>query len=157
MTLSQTNPTDTFSQKNKVLTFLGSLDHDLSSFQHILRHHQQLKSQYSEPKTLELKRKFQNEQISKMSSTSTPKWPVFDDPIEETSKIPTKSEEKTSYQKNFAYHKVTGKPAHLKKYPSAYIAVSAISPRPAQSEENFLLESELHRLKPWKNKYERKE
>ncbi|KAG5894671.1 hypothetical protein JTB14_017377 [Gonioctena quinquepunctata] len=59
---------------------------------------------------------------------------------------------KPTYQKNFAYHRVTGKPINLNKNPKAYIAVSVIAPKPTHTrsgQEDVSLENELHQLKPW--------
>ncbi|XP_060536027.1 uncharacterized protein LOC132707988 isoform X3 [Cylas formicarius] len=88
-------------------------------------------------------------------------WPRFEESSENSSSVDKdpvsnaemKSSEKT-YQKNFAYHKVKGNPTRLKKNTTAYIAVSAVSSRllNSQSEEDFALETELQRLKPWRNK-----
>ncbi|KAF7283210.1 hypothetical protein GWI33_001177 [Rhynchophorus ferrugineus] len=137
-----------------------NLDDDLISSQHILNYHRHLEKQKPNHNT-EYKRRINDRQNHiPQQTTGAPmhKWPTFDTndgttrgSIENgyTQKSVT---EKQAYQKNFAYHKVTGKPAHLKKNPIAYIAVSAISPKPSDSEEDIMLETELHRLKPWRNK-----
>ncbi|XP_050294916.1 uncharacterized protein LOC126735066 isoform X2 [Anthonomus grandis grandis] len=140
---------------------LRSLDQDLISSENILRSKQEKEKQNFH---MELKRKLkEKEDVQRLNSiltTTTNKWPNFDDVEENT--VPTYTEafkkdekfsERFQYQKNFAYHKVTGKPAaHLKKTPTAYIAVSAISAKSSEPKEDFLLETELHQLKPWKNK-----
>ncbi|XP_076267078.1 uncharacterized protein LOC143200523 isoform X2 [Rhynchophorus ferrugineus] len=144
----------------KIHQMLKNLDDDLISSQHILNYHRHLEKQKPNHNT-EYKRRINDRQNHiPQQTTGAPmhKWPTFDTndgttrgSIENgyTQKSVT---EKQAYQKNFAYHKVTGKPAHLKKNPIAYIAVSAISPKPSDSEEDIMLETELHRLKPWRNK-----
>ncbi|KAH1007973.1 hypothetical protein HUJ04_005136 [Dendroctonus ponderosae] len=146
----------------KVHEMLRTLDEDLNSSHNILRNHQL--QQKHRPEISDMKRNYNvaHSKWKEGAETTTHKWPTFDDiqdttssgieKIETTHKIDEKYNDKT-YQKNFAYHKVTGKPTHLKKNPTAYIAVSAISPKPSESEEDFLLETELHQLKPWKNKH----
>lgn len=145
---------------------LKTLDEDLINTQHILRYHQ-LQEQQNSNSNSDSKRGITVEQDSMDSryldriEETRNKWPTFDEYEDSTKssmddnyaqKQKAKSNEKQSYQKNFAYHKVTGKPAHLGKNPIAYVAVSAISPQPSTSEEDFMLETELHQLKPWKNK-----
>ncbi|CAH1974391.1 unnamed protein product [Acanthoscelides obtectus] len=69
---------------------------------------------------------------------------------------------KSTYQKNFAYHRVTGIPMSLNRPPKAYMAVSVPDPQPqvplssshTSNEEDAILENELHQLKPWKPKHE---
>lgn len=100
------------------------MDQDLISSQHILRHHQQLERHRLENYKPDAKRKleetygFRNGWKEQILSTTTSKWPTFDDigedttattQIEATRKKEEKNSEKSSYQKNFAYHKVTGK------------------------------------------------
>lgn len=87
---------------------------------------------------------------------------------QETTKYPWLPATKTNhipapYQKNFAYHRVTGNPlthapsSGSNKNPKAYIAVSVIAPKathgqidPAAAEaDDLMLENELKELKPW--------
>ncbi|KAJ8963183.1 hypothetical protein NQ318_018648 [Aromia moschata] len=59
---------------------------------------------------------------------------------------------KSTYPKNFSYHRVTGKPIYLNKNPTAYIAVSVIAPKQINvrsKDEDVTLERQLHQLKPW--------
>lgn len=132
-----------------------------------MKHQQQLHRD-----NLETKRQDQTSMVEdNVQDTTTNKWPTFDY-IEDITTTSVKTNGKNAYQnKNlFAYHKVTGKsicvfligfshncvagkPAHLKKNPTAYIAVSALAPKSSsESEDEYLLETELHQLKPWKNK-----
>ncbi|CAG9762315.1 unnamed protein product [Ceutorhynchus assimilis] len=151
----RSDPAMTSPKINKV----GSLDQDLISSDNILRHQKQLEEEYLETN---MKRKIENNISNHYKFDSTTiKWPTFDDIENVGSAASTqiaflkkggKNSENRNSQKNFAYHKVTGKPAHLKKNPTAYIAVSAISPKPSEPGEDLILETELHQLKPWKNK-----
>lgn len=95
-------------------------------------------------------------------------WPKFDDETNRikfvnnndktASKYQNKSGTKSTYPKNFSYHRVTGKPFYLNKNPKAYIAVSVIAPKPvntirsattASISDDLTLENELQQLKPW--------
>lgn len=90
----------------------------------------------------------------------TNKWPLFEG---ETSyatentgitKFPWELSKtsKNTYPRNFAYHRVTGKPFNKDKNPKAYIAVSVIAPKPINMRtkaEDVSLENELRELKPW--------
>lgn len=72
------------------------------------------------------------------------KWPDFDS--EKSGK---------GFPRNFAYHRVTGKPFNTNnksKNPKAYIAVSVIAPKPMAKSEDVSLENELKELKPWTHK-----
>nr|XP_023030506.1 uncharacterized protein LOC111518320 [Leptinotarsa decemlineata] len=96
------------------------------------------------------------------------RWPTFDDGSASVkfvnsndTKVNGSRAAKTSwlskpnrptYPKNFAYHRVTGKPISLNQSPKAYIAVSVIAPKPANTrsnQEDITLENELRQLKPW--------
>lgn len=88
-------------------------------------------------------------------------WPVFDtndeNYVTETSdmtKYPwqLKTTTKNTYPRNFAYHRVTGKPFNKDKNPKAYIAVSVIAPKPINTRSKMndvTLENQLKELKPW--------
>lgn len=89
------------------------------------------------------------------------KWPVFGNDeanyVTETTDI-TKypwqlvKNNKGTYPRNFAYHRVTGKPFNKDKNPKAYIAVSVIAPKPINTRsknDDITLENELKELKPW--------
>ncbi|XP_066257122.1 uncharacterized protein [Euwallacea similis] len=151
---------------NQIHKILTNLDQDISSSQHIL-HQQRQQQQFninSPYLNSELQRKSQEGKLYQTrwrqqpsADSTTMKWPTFDDIEDDYPTSSTKPEahsysEKSTYQKNFAYHKVTGKPAHLKKNPRAYISVSAVAPKPSETEDDYMLETELHQLKPWKNK-----
>ncbi|GJQ66451.1 hypothetical protein Trydic_g4451 [Trypoxylus dichotomus] len=62
---------------------------------------------------------------------------------------------KSSFPRNFAYHRVTGNPLYhnnINNNPKAYIAVSVIAPKPINdrpTDEDLVLENELRELKPW--------
>ncbi|KAI4468600.1 hypothetical protein MML48_2g00014078 [Holotrichia oblita] len=62
---------------------------------------------------------------------------------------------KSSFPRNFAYHRVTGNPLYhnnLNNNPKAYIAVSVIAPKPINdrpTDDELILENELRELKPW--------
>lgn len=89
------------------------------------------------------------------------KWPVFENDdgsyVTENADITKypwqfKTTNKNTYPRNFAYHRVTGKPFNKDKNPKAYIAVSVIAPKPINTRskvEDVTLENELKELKPW--------
>ncbi|XP_066154814.1 uncharacterized protein [Euwallacea fornicatus] len=151
---------------NQIHKILTNLDQDISSSQHILyQQQQQQQSDINSPHSnTELQRKSEEEKLQQTKwrkqsfmDSATMKWPTFDEIEDDYPTSSTKPEahsysEKSAYQKNFAYHKVTGKPTHLKKTPTAYISVSAVAPKPSETEDDYMLETELHQLKPWKNK-----
>ncbi|XP_049825145.1 serine/threonine-protein kinase pakG-like isoform X2 [Aethina tumida] len=128
-------------QWEKVHNLLEKIDKDISTSKSILN---ELKTNPQQKRI-----KVEGHTVSTTESTSSfkkEKWPDFE-----------KSQPKKPYQnaKNFAYHRVTGKPIYLNKNPKAYIAVSVIAPKTkntaktVEKDANLDLEDELKRLKPW--------
>ncbi|CAH0550505.1 unnamed protein product [Brassicogethes aeneus] len=149
-------------QWEKVHQLLQKIDKDISLSQDILEDLKKNK--------LDLKEHFGNEELHVSKKISKPleyltppkeqkiktnKWPNFDileKPENEKEDKPLQNDLKQlkpSYPKNFAYHRVTGKPIYLNnKNAKAYIAVSVIAPK-IKTEDEVALENELRQLKPW--------